>query len=148
MLTIDSIRLGNIKQPHLKKTMEKTAQDMLPCPEKMAVYRRTARQRQAQRQQLQEERRAAAVVFAHDAAALLKTVYGAERVILFGSLARQGIFDEHSDVDLAVQGLDERMYCRALAELMNLQPDISVDLIRMEEASPSLVEAICLGGTL
>lgn len=128
--------------------MEKTEQNMLPCPEQMAVYRQTARRRQAQRQRLQEERRAAAVVFAHDAAALLKTAYGAERVILFGSLARQGIFDEHSDVDLAVQGLDERMYCRALAQLMNLQPDIAVDLIRMEEASPSLVDAMYLGITL
>jgi len=128
--------------------MEQTAQNMLPCPEQMAVYRQTARQRQAQRQQLREERRAAAVVFAQNAAALLKSAYGAERVILFGSLARQGIFDEHSDVDLAVQGLDERIYCRVLAELMNLQPDISVDLIRMEEASPSLVEAIYSGITL
>jgi predicted CxxxxCH...CXXCH cytochrome family protein len=123
-------------------------QNMLPCPEKMAAYRRTARQKQAQRQLLQEKRRAAALVFAQDAAALLKNAYGAERVILFGSLARQGIFDEHSDVDLAVQGIDERMYCRVLAQLMNLQPDISVDLIRMEEAQPSLLDAIALGITL
>lgn len=128
--------------------MGKTARNMLPCPEQMAVYRRTALQRQAQRQQLREERRAAALAFAQDAAALLKNAYGAERVILFGSLARQGIFDERSDVDLAVQGLDERRYCRALAQLMNLQPDISVDLIRLEEASPSLADAIHAGITL
>lgn len=114
-------------------------------PEQMAVYQETARKRQAHRQRLQEERRAVALAFAQDAAALLKTAYGAEQVVLFGSLARQDIFDERSDVDLAVQGLDEQIYYRALARLMNMQPDIDIDLIRMEEAQPNLLGAIRAG---
>lgn len=120
----------------------------LPSLEQMAAYRSTARKRQESRQHILNKRRETALSFAKQAALFLKTACGAEQVILFGSLSRQGVFDEHSDVDLAVLGLDERAYYRILAELMNMQPEIDVDLVRMEGAAPSLLRSIQEGITL
>jgi len=74
------------------------------------------------------------------AASMLVTHYHASRVVLFGSLAN-GTHDEHSDVDLAVEGLPSSAYFHALADLMGLFAG-PVDLVRMEEAVPSLRERI------
>ena len=114
-------------------------------PEKMVLYRQTACRRLQQRRLACKQRQADALAMVDEAAVLLKTAYGADKVVLFGSLTRKEIFDEHSDVDLAVQGLDEQVYYRVLAELMNIRPEIDIDLIRMEEASLSLLEVIQRG---
>jgi predicted nucleotidyltransferase len=53
------------------------------------------------------------------AASILIAHYQASRVVLFGSLAN-GTHDEHSDVDLAVEGLPSAGYFHALADLMAL----------------------------
>ena len=74
------------------------------------------------------------------AASLLVTRYQARRVVLFGSLAN-GTHDEQSDVDLAVAGLPSAVYFHALADLMDLLAG-PVDLVRVEEAMPSLLERI------
>jgi predicted nucleotidyltransferase len=74
------------------------------------------------------------------AAHLLVANYKASRVLLFGSLAT-GTHHEHSDVDLAVEGLSSAAYFHALADLMDLFAG-PVDLVRLEEAVPSLRERI------
>jgi predicted nucleotidyltransferase len=74
------------------------------------------------------------------AASMLVTHYHARRVVLFGSLAN-GTHDEQSDVDLAVEGLPSAVYFHALADLMDLFAG-PVDLVRIEEAMPSLLERI------
>lgn len=65
---------------------------------------------------------------------------GATDVFLFGSLA-EGRFREDSDVDLAVRGLDWRA---ALGESVRCGDllDRHVDLVRLEDAAPSLVERV------
>jgi predicted nucleotidyltransferase len=67
---------------------------------------------------------------------LLVQQYRARRVVLFGSLAT-GAYSEHSDVDLAVEGLPSDLYFHALADLMALFGG-PVDLVRLEEAGTSL----------
>ncbi len=71
-------------------------------PEQMAIYREGARRRRLREQQKLARRRERALALARRAAALLREDFGAERVMLFGSLAREGVFDTRSDVDLAV----------------------------------------------
>jgi predicted nucleotidyltransferase len=71
---------------------------------------------------------------------LLVDVHGAQAVRLFGSIAGGG-FTEHSDVDLAVEGLDESRYFAALADLMALFGG-PVDLVRVESAAGSLKDRI------
>lgn len=111
----------------------------------MERYRAAARQRVALQQQAMEARRQAAWGVARRAAALLKGDYGASRVALFGSLARHEPLSAHSDVDLVVWGLDERLYYRAVAQLLDLDPSITVDLLCAETLSTdflSMVETI------
>lgn len=61
---------------------------------------------------------------------------------LFGSLARDEPFTPHSDIDLAVWGLDERDYYRVVSRLLDLDPSISIDLLRVETLSDALIHAI------
>lgn len=78
--------------------------------EQMAAYRATARRRQQQQQRKLELRRARSWEVAQAGGQLLKKQFGAQRVVVFGSLLYPPRFHERSDVDLAVWGLDERVY--------------------------------------
>ncbi len=111
-------------------------------PEQMAGYREGYRRRREQRQQALAARRAQAWQVARAAAALLKEQFGAAQVAVFGSLLRPEKFYERSDVDLAVWGLDEREYFKAVSRLLDLDPEISVDLVEIEFATPHLRAAI------
>lgn len=111
-------------------------------PEQMAVYRASALRRVRRRQQAMKRWRERAWGVARAAAELLKAEYGAQRVILFGSLARNDPLSLHSDVDLAVWGLDERTYYRVVSRLLDLDPMVKVDLIMGEQAPRGLLEAI------
>lgn len=111
-------------------------------PEEMAVYRATARRRWERKRREAILRRERAWRFARRAARLLKEQFGAMKVVVFGSLTRGGLFHARSDVDLAVWGIDERMYYRAVSHLLSLDPAISVDLVEAETARPALRAAI------
>ncbi len=75
---------------------------------------------------------------------LLVDVYGARTVWLFGSMVGDG-FTENSDVDLAIEGLDESRYFTALADLMALF-GAPVDLVRIESAGCSIKARIVAEG--
>lgn len=107
--------------------------------QEMAQYQATARQRATKRRQALLARRLAARQTAEQAAALLKRDYGASRVLLFGSLSRDEPFSLHSDIDLAVWGLDERVYYRVVSRLLALDPSVSIDLLRAETLSADLL---------
>lgn len=52
--------------------------------------------------------------------------YGANKIILYGSLAR-GNYRIDSDIDICVEGLPDKNYFRAIAEcLMNIDRPVSV----------------------
>lgn len=67
---------------------------------------------------------------------ILVDEFGVQRVVLFGSL-RRGTLHERSDIDLAVKGLAADAYWRAL-DRATRAAERPVDLIPLEEASPSL----------
>lgn len=75
-------------------------------------------------------------------AILLKSQYGARRVVLFGSLAHRGWFTSDSDVDLAVEGVSSADYWRAWRAAEESIDDRQVDLIDLADASDSLRLAI------
>ena len=75
---------------------------------------------------------------------MLVEAHGATRVRLFGSLA-SGDYTGRSDVDLAVEGLASEEYFEALADLMELF-DAPVDLVRLENARPSLRDRVAAEG--
>ena len=111
----------------------------VPSDAKMAVFRSAAVERWRARERLRLERRDRALDVARRGADLLRASFGARHVAMFGSLvAAPERFDAHSDVDLAVWGLDGAAYFRAVAQLLALDPSIQVDLVRIEDASESL----------
>ncbi|MCM8814068.1 MAG: nucleotidyltransferase domain-containing protein [Candidatus Omnitrophica bacterium] len=75
----------------------------------MAGFLEKAHKRKIERQ---KKLRTAALKEAQRIGRLLVSRFGAQRVILFGSLASGecSSFGEHSDIDLAVQGLGENFY--------------------------------------
>ncbi len=113
---------------------------------KLAEYRAGARRRREAREAASAERRARALDLAREAARFLRETYQVSRVAVFGSAAQGHYFDEHSDLDLAVWDLDERLYFRAQGQILALhsavEPDIEIDLVRYEDARPALREAI------
>jgi len=76
------------------------------------------------------------------AAAVLKAQFGAQSVILFGSLAHDEWFTPRSDVDLAVEGLSADNYWEAWRVLEELITDRVVDLVALETARESLRKEI------
>jgi predicted nucleotidyltransferase len=106
--------------------------------EEMAVYRATARQREAQEHQALLLRAQRARTLAQQAAQLLKEQFEARQVILFGSLARGDFFHRRSDIDLAVDGIKSRDFWRAWCALDTLGNEFEIELVDIRTASPNL----------
>jgi uncharacterized protein len=114
--------------------------------EEQALVRRHLRARAAARAAEWAERREGAWRLATVAAGRLREDFGAADVLVFGSLARSGPFDEQSDIDVAVSGLDESAYLDAVRMLLGLDSAFLIDLVRLECASATLREEITLQG--
>lgn len=82
---------------------------------------------------------AEALAVAEACAELLKTRFGARRVILFGSLVGQGPWHDGSDIDLAVEGLPPEQFFRAWVALDEVVPrGLMVDLVPLEDTYPEM----------
>jgi predicted nucleotidyltransferase len=114
--------------------------------EQMARYKRTAWLREKTRRRVADDRRQAAVPVAERAAAILKEQFGAQRVILFGSLAHGHWFGPKSDIDLAAEGIQASDFWRAWCALDEIDSDFEINLIAIESASASLQEALAHEG--
>ena len=112
-------------------------------PADTARYLRRVAERRRRKAELRSERLRRLLP---EAAKVLRERYHATEVRLFGSLAN-GSFRESSDVDLAAGGLSRARYFAAVADLMELF-GTPVDLVRLEEAPPSLRERIRAEGEI
>jgi len=110
--------------------------------EQLAAYRATCARRDAAERRRQQVRREAGRQAARRAAELLREQFHAERVVLFGSLARNEDLGPRSDIDLAVAGLSAGDYYRAVARVQGVVEERSVDLVRTEDCAPSLRDRI------
>lgn len=119
-----------------------------PSPEQMAQYRASARRRAEQRRQQQLARYQRGRKVAKTAARLLKDTWSANKVVLFGSMLTPEKVHSRSDIDLAVWGLPATDYLQALAAVLDIDPDFSIDLIEVEHASSHLFTAIQAGQVL
>jgi predicted nucleotidyltransferase len=107
-------------------------------------YLKTARRRSTPPQLTlaEQDERERLLEIIREAATTLKTRFGAQRVILFGSLAHAAWFTPDSDVDLVVEGLMGDAYWQAWRLLEEIIPSRPVDLIELETAGESLRRAI------
>jgi uncharacterized protein len=115
-------------------------------PEKMAAYRATALRRQQIEESTLAHRKAQALGVARQAAALLKTQFGATAVLLFGSLAHEQWFTASSDIDLAAWHINPADYFRAVAYLQDISPEFSIDLVSLEDCKATLRTTILAEG--
>jgi predicted nucleotidyltransferase len=111
-------------------------------PEKLAVYRATARRRRQQEQTELDYRREQAWAAARQAVRLLKTRFKATRVVVFGSLARGSGFTRWSDVDIAAWGIAREDTFRAIGAVLDMDTEITVNLVDVNTCRPSLLEVI------
>jgi predicted nucleotidyltransferase len=109
-------------------------------PEQMEIYRASAHAREAMLKMQLGARRQRAWEVARQAALILKEEFGASRVVVFGSLLHAERFHWRSDIDLGVW--DIQHYFRAVARLMDLDPEIEFDLIPIEDARPGILAVI------
>jgi uncharacterized protein len=77
---------------------------------------------------------------ARQAAEILKTEFGASRVVLYGSTLHPELFHLRSDVDLAAW--DVQHYFKAFARVLDLDPEIEVNLAPVEDVRPGLRSVI------
>jgi predicted nucleotidyltransferase len=110
--------------------------------EQIAQYRAHAQNRRLQEQPEIEQRRKQAWEAARKAARLLKNKFGATRVVVFGSLARNIGFTLWSDVDIAAWGLAPEDTFRAIGATMDMESEIPVNLVDVNTALPSLLKII------
>jgi len=82
------------------------------------------------------------MVLIREAANMLKTRFGAKRVILFGSMAQPLFFRLDSDVDIAIEGITVDDYWEAWREVEKIIEDKSIDFIDVADAKDSVKKAI------
>ena len=112
-------------------------------PGKMQDHILTAKRRSQSCLERMTLRRSWGIEEARKAATLLKHTFGAERVVLVGSVLGED-FHEASDLDLAVWGLPESLYFKAIAQLDGLD-GFTIDLVEAQHALPHIAEAIQQG---
>jgi len=110
--------------------------------EKMAKFRATYRKRQALARKKLDERFELAWETARRGAELLRSEFQVEKVVVFGSLTNRELFHIRSDIDLAVWGLPDKLYFRALGAVLDMSPEFLVDLVPFIDASDSLRRTI------
>jgi len=111
-------------------------------PSDLKAYRRTALAPKKQKGSELRARRLRAWRVARKAAKTLKAEFGVSKVVVFGSLLHPTLFHSKSDVDLAVWGMDDKRYYRAVSILLDIDPTISLDLVCVEDARPALRNVI------
>lgn len=128
--------------------MAMTALDL--SPEELKKYRPldAIKKRRAKFSAEITNRRRRAMIAAHKAAKLLKTEFGANEVILFGSLARRGSFSLYSDIDLAVRGIAPEKFFAASAAIERVDVNFQIDLVELETCPPAVLKKIEKDGKL
>lgn len=116
--------------------------------EKLDEYKAFAAHRWKREQQQLSRSYCQRWVLAKKAAQLLKEEFGVQKVMAFGSITQRDLYHACSDLDIAVWGLDEKIYYRAVARLLELDPAERIDLVRIEDARDSLRDAILQEGVL
>ena len=94
-----------------------------------------------------KQRQQQGLKIASKAASILKQEFGAERVVLFGSMLDHERMWWGSDIDLAVWGLRSEDFFKAGAAIERGH-NFSIDLVEIQSAKPHILNAIEQGQEL
>ena len=100
----------------------------------LAVHRKTDPQLIARRER--------AWTVAHEVAQFLRAKYQPSRLVVFGSLLHPEVFDRHSDIDIAVEGIPWLAYLRAWNDVEKQFAEFKVDLIDVGVVSERMRQRI------
>lgn len=103
-----------------------------------------ARAMKTERLAIMKKRQQDGLKAARKMATCLKQDFSAAKVILFGSLLKPEHMTFHSDIDLAVWGLEPRLLFKAGAAIDKFS-DFEVDLIEFDKAPSYIQESILQG---
>lgn len=118
----------------------------MPTSEQLSKYRAGWREHQKQKEQHLARRYSQAMERVRRAAVHLKKNYGC-KVILFGSLLREDRFMEHSDIDIALSGLSDKVnFWKLYSEVMDILAPFDFDLVELEKIEPEIRDYILKGG--
>ena len=107
-----------------------------------AEYLPHIRQRWLAEQASWEARRQQAWRVAHQIAAMLRSQFGANQIMAFGSLTARGPFDGRSDIDLGVSGIKHADFFRAYARAMAISTAFKIDLVDLDDCPSRIRESI------
>ena len=106
-----------------------------------------AREQRPQMLAQMKQRQQQGLEVARKAASILKQEFGAERVVLFGSMLDHERMWWGSDIDLAVWGLRSEDFFKAGAAIERCH-NFSIDLVEIQSAKPHILNAIEQGQEL
>jgi predicted nucleotidyltransferase len=124
--------------------MAKTAKDL--TSEDMEQYRSFLKEKEEKEKIALQQRYNKAWDIARKAAEILYDKYCAKKVLVFGSLTNPEKFTKWSDIDLAVWGIPDDSFYKAVAEMISLNSEINIDLVDPEVCGDDLKRAIEMEG--
>ena len=117
----------------------RTAKDL--SPEELAEYSRQLDQHLRNRE-VDEALLQRAWHTAHRIATMLYEEFGATQVAVFGSLVEPELFSKWSDIDIAIWGIPNDKYFRAVSEAVKISGLFKVDLVDFENSKELFREKI------
>lgn len=124
---------------HQPTDTHRTAKDL--SPEELAEYRRRLEQ-QFQNRKVDEALLQRAWQTAHRVAAMLYEDFGVTQVAVFGSLTKPESFSKWSDINIAIWGIPNDKYFRAVWEAEDISRLFEIDLVDFESCHGLLRERI------
>ncbi len=118
----------------------KTVKDL--SLEEIEQYRKSYKEREKQKKVKIRQRYKEAWETAREAAEILYGKYKAKKVAIFGSLRSDELFNEWSDIDIAVWGIVPELYYKAIAEIISFSPIFKIDIVEPDDCSESLKRLI------
>ena len=111
-------------------------------PQKQAEYIAGLQQLELDIKQCRLDRHRRALQAARAAAAVLRKRFPITRVRAFGSVLNPESFHLHSDIDLAVEGIDPMQLLKAWSAASAVAPEFDFDLVTQEECRPVVWAAV------
>lgn len=114
--------------------------------EKLASYLRGASERERRRREAAISRRERGWTVARQAARVLREMFGATRVVVFGSLVHGHWFRVDSDIDIAVAGVPPDRFWHVWAALDDVAEGFEINLVALEDTTGTFRQHIEVEG--
>jgi len=116
--------------------MNKTIKDL--SLEEKRKYIEARKKFEEEEKKLLDIRYEKALNLAKEISEILYKKYKAKKVILVGSLKDKELFTKWSDIDLAVAGISNKDYFKALSEVLSLSVDFKIDIIDLDSCEEEI----------